>query len=47
MTLIENSIKRALQISLNELKKPKDKGAEEIIPFLSTHNTNNPNLALL
>ena len=41
---IENSIKSALQIPLNELSKPKEERREEIIPFLSTHNTNNPNV---
>ena len=44
IALIENSIKRALQVSLNELRKPKEKGREEIIPFVSTHNPNNPNI---
>ena len=44
IVLIENSIKRALQVPLNELRKPKEKGREEIIPFLSTHNPNNPNI---
>ena len=29
---------------LNELRKPKEKGREEIIPFVSTHNPNNPNI---
>ena len=43
IALIENSIKRALQVPLNELRKPKEKGREEIIPFVSTHNPNNPN----
>ena len=42
--LIENSIKRALQVLLNELRKPKEKGREEIIPFVSTHNPNNRNI---
>ena len=44
IALIENSIKRALQVPLNELTKPKEKGREEIIPFVSTHNPNNPNI---
>ena len=44
VALIENSIKRALQVPLNELRKPKEKGREEIIPFVSTHNPNNPNI---
>ena len=44
IALIGNSIKRALQIPLKELRKPKDKGAEEVIPFISTHNLNNPNI---
>ena len=44
IALIENSIKRALQVPLNELMKPKEKGREEIIPFASTHNPNNPNI---
>ena len=44
IALIENSIKRALQVPLNELMKPEEKGTEEIIPFLSTHNPNNPNI---
>ena len=42
--LIENSIKRALQVQLNELRKPKEKEREEIIPFVSTHNPTNPNI---
>ena len=29
---------------LNELRKPKEKRAEEIIPFLSAYNPNNPNI---
>ena len=33
-----------MQIPLNKLRKPKEKGAEEIIPFLFTHNPNNPNI---
>ena len=44
IALIENKIKRALQIPLNELREPKQKGAEEIIPFTSTHNPNTPNI---
>ena len=28
---------------MNKLWKPKENGAEEIIPFFSTHNPNNPN----
>ena len=32
IALIENSIKRALQIPLNEPKKPKEKRRKEIIP---------------
>ena len=44
IALIENSIKKALQIPLKELRKPKEKGREEIIPFVSTHNSNNPNI---
>ena len=44
IALIKNSIKRALQISLKKLRKSTEKGAEEIIPFLSTHNRNNPNI---
>ena len=44
IAFIENRIKRALQVPLNELRKPKEKGREEIIPFLSTHNPNNPNI---
>ena len=42
--LMENSIKRALQIPLKELRKLKEKGTEVIIPFVSTHNPNNPNI---
>ena len=42
IALIENSIKRALEVPLNELRKPKEKGREEIIRFVSTHNPNNP-----
>ena len=44
IALIENSIKRALQVPLNDLRKPNEKGREEIIPFVSTHNPNNPNI---
>ena len=44
IALIGNSIKRALQVPLNELRKPKEKRREEIIPFVSTHNPNNPNI---
>ena len=41
---MQNSIKRALQILLNKPSKPKEKKTEETIPFLSTHNPNNPNI---
>ena len=44
IALRENSIKRALQIPLNKIGKPKEKRREEIIPFVSTHNPNNPNI---
>ena len=44
ITLIENSIKRALQILSNELRKRKEKGAGKVITFVSTHNPNNPNI---
>ena len=44
IALIKNSIKRVLQVPLNKLRKPKEKGREEIIPFLSTHNSSNPNI---
>ena len=44
IALIENSIKRALQDPSDELRKPKEKGREEIIPLVSTHNPNNPNI---
>ena len=44
IALIENSMKRALQVPLNELRKPKEIRREEIIPFLSTGNPNNPNI---
>ena len=44
IALTENRIKRALQVPLNELRKPKEKRREEIIPFVSTHNPNNPNI---
>ena len=44
IALIENSIKRGLQIRLNELRKPKEKIAEEVIPFLSTHSPSNHNI---
>ena len=44
IALTENGIKRALQVPLNELRKPKEKGREEIIPSLSTHNPNKPNI---
>ena len=41
--LTKNSTKRTLQIPLNELRKPKEKRTEEIIPFPSTHNPDNLN----
>ena len=44
IALIENSIKRASQVPLNDLRKPKEKGREEIISIVSTHNPNNPNI---
>ena len=44
IALIEDSIKRALQIPLNKLRKPKAKESEEIMPFLCTQNPNNPNI---
>ena len=44
IALIENSIKRALQVPLNKLRKPQEKGRSEIIPFVSNHNPNNPNI---
>ena len=37
-------MKVASQIPLNKLKKPKEKGTEETIPFLSTHNPNKPSI---
>ena len=37
------SLKQLYKISLNKLRKPKEKRTEEIIPFLSTHNPNNSN----
>ena len=45
IALIENSIERALEIPLNEVRKSKEKRTEEIIPILSTHNPNNPNIS--
>ena len=47
IALIENSIKRALQVPLNTLRKAKEKGREEIIPFVFTHNPNNPSFFLV
>ena len=47
VALIGNSIKRDLQIPLHKLRKPKEKRTEEIIPFFSTHNPNNPNIFLI
>ena len=44
IALIQNSIKRALQLPLNKLRKPKGKITGEIIPFPSTHNPNIPNI---
>ena len=44
---IENSIKRDLQIPLHKLRKPKEKRTQEIIPFSSTHNPNNPYIFLI
>ena len=44
VALIEYSIKKASQIPLKELRKPKEKGAEEIILFVYTHNPNDSNI---
>ena len=44
VALIENNIKRTLQIPLNELGKPKEKNGEEIMVALYTHSPNNPNI---
>ena len=42
--LKDNSIKRALHIPLNELRKAKVKGTEKMMPFLFTRNPHNPNI---
>ena len=44
VVLIDNSIKRTLQIPLNELGKPNEKNGEEIMLLLSAHSPNNPNI---
>lgn len=36
IAVAENSIERALKLSQNKLRRPKEKRTEEIIPFLST-----------
>ena len=40
--LITNGIKKSLEIPQNELRKPKKKKKNEVLPFISTFNTNNP-----
>ena len=42
--LIEDSITKALSIPQADLRKAKPKAHTEILPFVSTHNPNNPNL---
>ena len=44
IALTENNIKSTSQITLNKLRRPKEKRTEEKTPFLSTHNPNNPNI---
>ena len=41
---MKNNIKSALLIQLNELRKPKEKRTEKLIPFLFSHNLNSPNI---
>lgn len=44
ITLIEAGIEKAKQIPLQILRQPKSKNNEEIIPFITTYNPNNPNI---
>ena len=39
---ITNGIKKALEIAENGLRKPKEKQTDEVLPFISTFNPNNP-----
>ena len=40
--LITNGIKKSLEIPQNELRKLKEKQTDEVLPFISTCNPNNP-----
>ena len=42
--IVEMGIKKALSIPQNELRQPKTKTTENILPFITTHNPNNPNI---
>ena len=40
--IITNGIKKALEISRKELRKPKEKQTDEVLLFISTFDPNNP-----
>ena len=42
VNIITNGIKKALKIPQNELIKPNEKQTDEVLPFISTFNPNNP-----
>ena len=42
INIITNGIKKTLEIPQNELRKPKGQQTDEVVPFVSTFNPNNP-----
>ena len=41
VNIITYGIKKALEIPQNELRKPKEKQIDDVLPFVSTFNPNN------
>ena len=44
VSIIANGIKKAQEIPQNELRKPKEKQIDEVLPIISAFNPNNPPL---
>ena len=43
-SLTKQGFQKALSIPQNDLRKPKKPSKENILPFITTFNTNNPNI---
>ena len=43
-TLIENRIQKAIEIQQETLRTPIEKNNKNVLPFITTHNPNNPNI---